>query len=67
MKTVDVPVQVPDWVTRIAQDKSGDWFMYENRPISSKDYWVADGGKWETLVLCCEPNPNWRETLREVE
>jgi len=69
MKTIDIPVQVPDWAKWVAQDKNGDWWCYERMPrISDMGpfEWSFSGGDCE-LLGTFEPNPNWRETLREVE
>lgn len=66
MKTVPIPVQVPDWVKWVAQDEDGTWVAYEIKPHSTSIYWHVPIGQWESLFNG-HPNPNWRETLREVE
>ena len=65
MKTIDIPVQVPDWTTRVAQDEDGTWFAYSGVIWPLTDCWDTNGHNF--MVYRGPRNPNWRETLREVE
>lgn len=67
MKTIPIPVQVPDWAKWVAQDEGGDWCVYESRPVDSKTSWFPTDKRLAMCVAGGSPNPNWRETLREVE
>ena len=63
-KTIDIPVQVPDWARWVAQDENGTWGVYDCEPTRCTDSWMGNGRY--LLFVGSEPNPNWRETLREV-
>ena len=65
-KTIPIPVQVPDWVTHIAQDEDGCWGVYDCKPVKSTCCWMPNG-RYLVYPYDSVPNPNWRETLREVE
>ena len=69
MKTINLEIQVPDWVCWIAQDKDGAWFGYEVEPEKGgyifPDEWVARGHNYIELSQA-EPNPNWKQSLRKV-
>jgi len=67
-KTIDIPVQVPDWVTHIAQNLDGMWFAYGKKPVEDEDCFIPQvGGRQYFIANEDNINPNWRETLREVE
>ena len=67
MKTVLIPVQVPDWVTHFAQNADGHWRVFEIEPKEGERDWVSIGFWRHRFIFNGDPNPNWRETLREVE
>lgn len=67
MKTITIPVQVPDWVTCYAQGPDGDWWIYEHKPTEREVDWEPiNKSRFYPLGIEGEPNPNWRETLRKV-
>ena len=41
------PEEVPDWVNWIAQDASGEWYGYRNKPVVEDYYWrTNDNSKY---------------------
>ena len=66
MKTIDIPVQVPDWTTHIAMDSDGCWSAYADKPNDDGVMWLSDGHSEHLFCLPGDHYPNWRETLREV-
>jgi hypothetical protein len=57
----------PKWAKYKAQDASGRWFWYENKPAksSSMESWLRAEGAAKIIYPSGEPNPNWRDTLIE--
>ena len=53
MKTINLEIQVPDWVEWIAQDDSGAWTGFSARPEYKKDerWWKLDEGSEVTLTI----------------
>jgi len=47
----------PDWANYLAQDSSGAWYWYNNKPIRCLGAWDANGQKEKI------PINNWYETL----
>lgn len=70
MKTINLEIQVPDWVEWIAQDKDGTWFGYEVEPKTGKDIvpgeWIARNHNHIELADSAETSPNWQQSLRKV-
>lgn len=66
MKTIPIPVQVPDWAKWVAQDQDGGWWAHELEPDTRHAMWQNDG-RISFICRGMPANPNWRETLREVE
>ena len=68
MKTIPIPVQVPDWAEWVAQDEDGAWYAFEKRPSDKDSTWYDNDGTSRFLCETYEYNPKfWRETLRKVE
>jgi hypothetical protein len=68
MKKIKLKIdfEVPDKFKFIAQDSDGELVAYTEKPEIDNDneYFFAKG---EYLSLADgEPNPNWRESLREI-
>lgn len=60
MKTTHIPVQVPDWAKCL--QKSGTTLM------PYQEEWLKRLSEGDVkLIVPWRCNPNWRETLREVE
>lgn len=57
MKTTHIPVQVPDWMTHIAQDKDGTWHAFDSRPYQGEYNWFT-GTDEDNPIAECDPNPN---------
>jgi len=57
--------EIPDWVYWKAQDRYGYWHGFELRPRAGNKYWNTSGQR--TFTGQGDPNPNWRDTLQEVE
>lgn len=61
----------PEWARFKAQDQSGEWWWYEDRPDRSARMWVAvaeevPGSAGGAMVAAAgAQNPNWRDTLIE--
>ena len=67
MKTIDIPVQVPDWAKWVAQDSNGEWWAHEDVDLYQEDGEWLSGGRVEHLRLPGGTySPNWRETLRKI-
>jgi hypothetical protein len=50
----------PAWAQYLAQDKSGQWWWYENKPQVATGVLVSTG-EWER----CTSVVDWKETLEE--
>jgi hypothetical protein len=49
----------PDWANYLAQDASGSWAWFENKPVAiPASMWVSDGAERIQTVV-----KNWKETL----
>ena len=57
-------LQVPPGYNWIAQDRNGSWWAYESRPSPLNEIWSLVG-IFEPISQG-KPNPNWRDTLRQV-
>ena len=72
MKTINLEIQVPDWVEWVAQDYGGMWtgFSRKPHPQDISDWWECDEGKEVVIApvspLDFMPNPNWKQSLRKV-
>ena len=71
MKTINLEIQVPDWVEWIAMDADGYWSGYSDEPMADLGCWTLDEGSERTLLIYVKPtiqdsNIYWRESLRKV-
>ena len=81
MKTINLEIQVPDWVEWIACDESGFWSGFSAKPEPQEDgWWKLDKGTERTLnsggsshhenlylsSAGVMNNPNWKQSLRKV-
>lgn len=53
----------PEWATHKAQDDTGAWWWYDEKPERLKTCWAGVGDKAEPVAGQVFPNPNWRDTL----
>lgn len=58
-------IEIPDWVTHIAQDKDGDWYGYNTKPYVEDICNEWDGDKVIHLARCESPE-NYTEELFEI-
>lgn len=52
----------PDWAKWLAQDSSGEWFWYGEKPVFRRGEWEPTGGSvgyagWSDYELQPEPRP----------
>ena len=68
MKTINLEIQVPDWVRWVARDSGGRWVGYANKPTLRKDegWWIGMQGSEITLTIEHEYNTNWQQSLMKV-
>ena len=67
MKTINLEIQVPDWVKWVATNDSGDVIGYSAEPTPQDDgWWKLDEGSERALVIGRGKYPKWRESLRKV-
>lgn len=59
-------LQVPAWVSWVAQDADGAWWGYEVEPLEYERGWYENEVGRRMQLAAGEANPNWRETLRRV-
>lgn len=58
-------LELPDWVTYIAQDKDGAWWGYEVEPLQHDHGWY-ENEVGRRIKLCVDaPNPGWTSTLQK--
>lgn len=62
MKSITIELQ--DWANWIAQDRDGEVWQYEKRPIALKGYFNAAGNDDKMLEIRVESreNENWRDS-----
>ena len=54
----------PDWAKYKAQDDTGAWWWYEEKPEQFKNCWGGVGNRSEAMPTTVRrPSPNWRDTL----
>lgn len=53
----------PDWAKWKAQDDTGAWWWYDEKPEQLKTCWASVGAEAESVAGQVFPNPNWRDTL----
>jgi hypothetical protein len=56
----------PKWARWIAQESNGDWWHYENKPISGFRRWMPTHGNF-VYSHKTKPVKNWREQLYKIE
>lgn len=63
---MNVTLHAPDWARWMAQNESGWWFFYKDKPRPSafQNWWFSYEGSRQAYLG--EPNPDWRNTLHEV-
>ena len=66
MKTINLEIQVPDWVEWIAMDDSGAWIGFSDEPAQDVGWWRLEEGTEITLALGHYDCPNWQQSLRKV-
>jgi len=66
MKKMNVNIAVPDWARWMAQNDTGEWWFFEERPQPLEKYgnWYVAG--MMGLAYRDEPNKRWTKTLYEV-
>jgi hypothetical protein len=66
-------VDIPSWVTYIAQDADGEWYGYRMKPVIDNDMWLAIGKAAASLALIqialiCGPAPaDFTEELYQID
>lgn len=62
-------MEIPDWANYMAQDCTGWWYVYENKPIRNLiplgQIWSPQGGKFYRVGLRGGVNPNLYELYWE--
>lgn len=53
----------PKWAKYKAQDDTGAWWWYDEKPAQLRTCWVSVGDTAEAVAGPVFPNPNWRDTL----
>lgn len=54
----------PEWAKYKAQDDTGAWWWYDEKPEQFKNCWGGVGNRSEAMPITVrKPNPNWRDTL----
>jgi len=51
----------PEWANYLAQDKNGEWFWYEDKPIELTGYWNNQTGKARKI----NEVKDWTDTLEK--
>lgn len=51
----------PEWANYLAMDGDGQWFWYENRPETGRNYWSHGGTHRPAITL----NRNWKDSLEK--
>lgn len=54
----------PKWARFTAQDSSGDWYWYEERPYVDIGYWAVEkrDSKWERVK---HYRTTWKDSVQE--
>ena len=66
-RQVKIKVQVPEWANWIAQDKSGTWWVYKEKPYLKEpiDVWWS---KAQNEIIGKTLNKNkWRKSLKRIK
>lgn len=59
--------QIPEWVAWIAQDADGAWWGFSVEPNEAHAFWYENEvGRYVSLGKG-EPNPDWRQSLRQLK
>ena len=67
MKTINLEIQVPDWVTHYATDDEGVTVVFSAEPEPQDDgWWRLEDGHCMTITIGRLACPNWRKSLRKV-
>lgn len=53
----------PKWAKYLAQDKCGEWFWYQVKPIADSDFDSFRCTKGKVELADNECNETWKETL----
>ncbi|HIJ23068.1 MAG TPA: hypothetical protein HPP64_09150 [Gammaproteobacteria bacterium] len=71
-RQVGLKVQVPEWANWIAQDKSGTWWVYKEKPyltvLFGKEHIDAWWSKAQNEIIGKTLNKNkWRKSLKRIK
>ena len=67
MKTINLEIQVPDWVEWIAMDDSGAWIGFSDEPAQDVGWWRLEEGSEANLTIGGPwKYPDWGLSLRKV-
>jgi hypothetical protein len=58
---------LPDWVTWIAQDKSGAWWGFEAEPNEGHDFWYENEVGRSIMLGSGKCNADWRNSLLKAK
>ena len=61
-----VEIVVPEWANWMAQDKSGEWCFYENKPKHGKMFWMHATGQADLSHRGIPPK-DWTQELYKLE
>lgn len=62
-------VQLPDWANWMAKDGNGEWYFFEDKPISFSGVWVNVWiNRYEREYAYTDPDggDGWRESLTKI-
>ena len=59
-------VQLPQWVSWIAQDENGNWWGYSVEPLEHSTGWYENEVGEYILLKKSTRNSNWKKTLSKA-
>ena len=71
MKTISLPLQVPDWANWLTIDKFGVVECWRKQPEPQGRYgepgrWMFGGKRMELVAFERQSYRNWRKSLRQI-